>query len=144
MSEAGRQRRIANLKPWRKGQSGNPGGSSKKQRFRARMNEILDRETKEGQTIEESMCEAQAVEALNGSVQHFVAIRDTVDGKPRQSLELTGADGGAISIIHAELDQRISELLERGEDRASASGRESGAPAPARETGAAESASKSS
>lgn len=136
--------RIENLKPWKPGQSGNPSGYSAKRRIADRLCEILSRKAKDGGTVEQQMCEAQVIEALNGSVQHFTAIADRVDGKPRISIEHTGADGGPISVIHAELDQRIAELLDRGEARASAPGRESGTAAASREAGPAESAERTS
>jgi porphobilinogen deaminase len=131
VSDAPKRRgRIENLKPWKKGQSGNPGGYSRGRRMQARLNEILDRISGQA-TIEEAVNERLVVEALNGNIAAYIAIRDTVDGRPRQAVELSGPDGGPIHNLN-DIDARILELLERGADRASAARRESGAGATAR------------
>jgi hypothetical protein len=115
-----RRGRIENLKSWKPGQSGNPNGYSRKRRIYDRLCEILDR--KRGDTtIEEALCEAAVVEGLNGSIQHFIAIRDSIDGKPRQSFEVSGPEGSAISFNIGDVEGKISEYLGRGRSRASTS-----------------------
>jgi hypothetical protein len=120
VTEKKRRYNIENLKSWKPGQSGNPNGYSRKRRIYDRLCEILDR--KRGDTtIEEALCEAAVVEGLNGSIQHFIAIRDSVDGKPRQSFEVSGPEGNAISFNIGDVEGKIAEYLGRGRSRASAS-----------------------
>ena len=120
MTEKKRRYNIENLKSWKPGQSGNPNGYSRKRRIYDRLCEILDR--KRGDTtIEEALCEAAVVEGLNGSIQHFIAIRDSIDGKPRQSFEVSGPEGSAVSFNLGDIDGKIAEYLGRGRSRVSAS-----------------------
>lgn len=88
---------------WKKGQSGNPGGRAK-----TRI-PVVDKET--GETVEMTVTQIarthtiEAIEALlksvrgdNGSERNTAAIAllDRGWGKPAQSLELSGPDGGPI------------------------------------------------
>lgn len=120
------ERCLQNLRPWKPGQSGNPAGYSAKREIQDHLVKILHRIDKEGSTLGQAICEKAVSEALEGSVQHFVAIADRVDGKPRQAIEHSGPGGG--SIVHgiADLDAFIEERLQRGRDRALASGGKSG------------------
>lgn len=123
--KTGRARSIENLKPWKKGQSGNPGGYSRGRRMQASLHEVLDR-VSGGQTLAEAVNERIVVEALNGSVSAYVAITNITDGTPRQAIEHSGPDGAPIGHTIADLDTFIEERLRRGRDRASAARREGG------------------
>jgi hypothetical protein len=68
--------------------------------------------------------------ALRGNVQAFSEIADRVDGKPRQSIEHSGPDGGAISLNLEDVQKRIEELLALGERRVREEREEQALPAP--------------
>ena len=81
------------LTPWKKGQSGNPGGRPKK------VSNALDQAlTKtELQAIAKGVLKA----AKAGSTNAFIAIRETIEGKLPQAV--TGADGGPLQIAIVDL-----------------------------------------
>ena len=89
------------IHPWKRGQSGNPGGRPRK------IANALDRALNRHNT--KRIAYAVIGEAAAGNVRAFEAIRDTVEGKPAQVI--TGVDGGPILLSHRfELAlQRINE-----------------------------------
>jgi Family of unknown function (DUF5681) len=101
------------------GQSGNPTGRPKNYA----LSEVLaalgeEIEAKSGKTIAQLGCEALLQKVLRGDVQAFREFADRIEGKPRQKVELSGPEGGAIPIgTTEELDARIAELLDRGAAR---------------------------
>jgi hypothetical protein len=44
------------------------------------------------------MCEKLMDDAASGDIQAAQFIRDTLDGKPRQQVEMTGEDGGPVAL----------------------------------------------
>jgi hypothetical protein len=54
--------------------------------------------------------------AKKGEVKAIQLVAERVEGKPKRQVELSGPDGGQLAIENMtdeELDQRISELLEK-------------------------------
>lgn len=102
-------RSIANLRPWRKGQSGNPGGRPKKLITDA----ILDAIEEDPQQVKKVATSLLKRAAKTDSA--FVALRDTVQGKPLQ--EISGPDGQPIPVSVKGIDEAILKLLAVAEER---------------------------
>ena len=84
--ETKKRGRIENLKPWKPGQSGNPGGRPKHD-----VASQIARAVFEGneEAIYRAMCKA----LLKGSPRLFVALAERAYGRLRESLELSGLEG---------------------------------------------------
>ena len=102
----------SNLKPWRKGQSGNPKGRPKKADCLTSLLkeeiEKVDPEDKDGRTHMEMIVDATMRLAKNGNATALKEIWERMDGKVRDKLELTGG---------AELVQRLTEGRKRAAER---------------------------
>lgn len=113
--------RIKNLRPWKKGQSGNPLGRPKKtliaDALRAKLAEI-DPNDPDGRTNAEIIADrmiARAKQKDRGQ-QDAAEIADRTEGKPRQ--QVSASDGIAVEPPTAEeLAGRIRSLLERAAQR---------------------------
>jgi hypothetical protein len=78
--------RIQNLKPWKPGQSGNPGGRPKRDLAAEIARAIFERDA-------EAIERVFAAELLKGNSKVFGVLADRAYGKPHQSLDI-GADSG--------------------------------------------------
>lgn len=101
MLTEGKQRRkpsakeLANLRPWKPGQSGNPSGRPRKRLLDWALEEQL-----------EALDSAQAAviaakllkKAANGDVRAAQLIAERTEGKPKQKVEVTGAEGSPVSL----------------------------------------------
>src|SRR5216683_2878946 len=79
---------------WAKGQSGNPAGRPKSsgtllKELRTVINQP-DPRSKEGLTYLQTIARKMCCLAAQGSVRAFREIRDTLEGKPKQSIALSG------------------------------------------------------
>jgi hypothetical protein len=87
-----RARQVAGLKPFQKGQSGNPAGRPKSailsNAIRKKLNEI-DETDPERRTFAEVLAEQLVMKAKTGDVQALKEIADRTEGKARQSISLT-------------------------------------------------------
>ncbi len=87
-----RARQVAGLKPFQKGQSGNPAGRPKSailsNAIRKKLNEI-DETDPQGRTYAEVLAEQLIMKAKTGDVQALREIADRTEGKARQSIMLT-------------------------------------------------------
>jgi hypothetical protein len=89
--------------PFQKGQSGNPAGRPKKGEtitdiLRGRL-ELKDIDTDDGRKITRAEALVDKVMSLaieDGDVASIRYIFDRIDGSPRQSVEMTGADGAKL------------------------------------------------
>jgi hypothetical protein len=91
----------------RGGQPGNTNGSKSRLFEQAFLREIKQRDLKDGdgETLRR-IAAAMIDKILAGDVPAFTASRDTVDGKPAQTLQ--GPDGGPAFIIQAApLDEKV-------------------------------------
>ena len=101
--ESKRRGRIENLKPWKPGQSGNPGGRPKRD-----VASEIARAVFEGneEAIYRAMCKA----LLKGSPRLFVALAERAYGRLRESVKLSGMEG---------LAERVAAVRKRANDAAS-------------------------
>lgn len=85
-----RKRAVANLKPFPKGVSGNPGGRPKSatlsEAIRAKLAEIAP--GKSEQTVAEVIAAALCFQAAKGNVLAAKEIADRTEGKARQSVDV--------------------------------------------------------
>lgn len=82
--------RKENLKPWKPGQSGNPGGRPKRDLAAEIARAIFERDA-------EAIERAFTAELRKGNPRVFTALADRAYGKPRQSLDL-GTENGPVCI----------------------------------------------
>lgn len=90
-----------NLKPFKKGQSGNPAGRVKKlPEIDALLAKVLggDPNDPDAQSEAEEVLKAMLKAAKAGNVQAQTAILDRAYGKPKQAVEHSGPQGGEIQI----------------------------------------------
>ena len=78
-----RAKRLANLTPWKKGQSGNPGGRTPKPISDKMLQRLIAHKGK----VAGAIVQAAIEKAMEGDIPAFIAIRDTVEGKPVQKVE---------------------------------------------------------
>lgn len=103
------------------GQSGNPGGRPKTTPLTDALCELLGKpypNDARHRTFAQVIAAAQVKKAEKGSIAHFNAVADRVEGRPRQMMELAGPDGAAIPISVENLDERLRALIERARTRA--------------------------
>jgi CO/xanthine dehydrogenase Mo-binding subunit len=81
--------RNGNLKPWKPGQSGNPGGRPKRDLAAEIARAIFEQDS-------EAITRTFAAELKKGNAKVFSALADRAYGKPRQRIEQVGEDGGPI------------------------------------------------
>jgi hypothetical protein len=81
--------RKDNLKPWKPGQSGNPGGRPKRDLAAEIARAIFEQEP-------EAITRVFAAELKKGNAKVFAALADRAYGKPRQQIEHLGEDGGPV------------------------------------------------
>lgn len=105
------QRRLANLIPWKAGQSGNPNGKPKgavsvKAELRKLMDIILKGEVNPLTDLPEDMPTGRKI-ALNlamkavadGDLGAIKTIIEHLDGKAGESLAISGPDGGPVETV---------------------------------------------
>ena len=88
--------RKENLKPWKPGQSGNPGGRPKRDVAAEISRAIFEQDS-------DAITRAFAAELKNGNAKVFSALADRAYGKPRQQIEFAGEDGGPVQtsvVVH--------------------------------------------
>lgn len=88
--------RKNNLKPWKPGQSGNPGGRPKRDLAAEIARAIFEQDS-------DAITRALTAELKKGNAKVFAALADRAYGKPRQQIEFAGEDGGPIQtniVIH--------------------------------------------
>ncbi len=86
-----RARKLANLKPFKKGQSGNPLGRPKSitlsEAYRNQLAQAVPADP-EGRTYAEVIAKLVCVKAIKGDVSAAKEIADRVEGRPKQSLDV--------------------------------------------------------
>jgi hypothetical protein len=90
-STEGRKRRLANLKPFQKGVSGNPAGRPKSltlsEAFRRQLSQPVPGD-EQGRTFAELIAVEMCQRAMTGDVAAAKEIADRTEGKPRQSVDV--------------------------------------------------------
>jgi hypothetical protein len=88
-----------NLKPFKKGESGNPNGRPRKlPQLDELLADILG-EDKDGITAAEAILKALRAKAAKGDIRAAEVLLDRAYGKPKQTTELTGSNGDPVQII---------------------------------------------
>ena len=86
----GKSRRIANLKPFQRGTSGNPRGRPKSltlsEALRLQLAEMMP--DADERTYAEEIARVLCTEAAKGNVQAAREIADRTEGKPKQSIDM--------------------------------------------------------
>jgi hypothetical protein len=118
--------RLAGLRPWKPGQSGNPNGRPRRKPLTEELERLLDEidptDKKHRRTFRKRIVEALAFQVIKkGNVAAFTEIADRVEGKVAQRQEHTGADGGPVVFesigSRQEVEQKITILLTQAQER---------------------------
>lgn len=108
----GESRRLANLRPWRKGESGNPGGRPKGESISAALRRLLA----EGNTADEI---AQIIlgKAREGDIDYMRLLLDRAEGSVMKHIELSARPASEMtdaeltaSLAQAYMDEHSGEL----------------------------------
>ncbi len=102
---------TANLKPWKPGQSGNPGGRPRKRLIDEALQDLLA--SNDGEAARD-VAAALVKRARKGDLRAIQLIAERTQGKPMRAIEISGSDGGALDIDHMtdeQLEHRINALL---------------------------------
>jgi Family of unknown function (DUF5681) len=109
-------------KGFQPGVSGNPNGRPRTAKFAEAARRLAEEIGQDGKTGAEQLAEHCYRSALRGSARHAELFLAYSEGKPKQGVELSGLNGGAMrfeSMTEAEIDARLQELLRkyRGDER---------------------------
>ena len=106
-----RSRSLANLKPFKPGQSGNPAGRPKSitmsEAYRRELAK-LDPDDKHGRTFAEVLAEQIIIKAKGGDVAAVRELTDRTEGKPRQTVTLSMEK-------RVQLEQAVSGIISEAE-----------------------------
>ena len=100
-------------KGFRPGVSGNPNGRPRTAKFAEAARRIAEEIGQKGKTGAEHLAEHCYRCALRGSARHAELFLAYSEGKPKQGVELSGPDGGAMrfeNMTDSEIDARLQEL----------------------------------
>jgi hypothetical protein len=116
-----KKRNTSGLRPWQKGQSGNPGGRPSKLPVTDALRLLLDEEELPKRAHPKmSVAERLALKLIRQAMKArdldaLVELMDRVEGKARQRIEASGPGGGPIPFelpgTREEIERRIAELL---------------------------------
>jgi hypothetical protein len=108
-SNDARARRLANLKPFKPGQSGNPAGRPKSitlsEAYRKQL-AMIDEADPQKRTFAEVLAEQMIVKAKTGDVAALKEVADRVEGKARQTITLT-------TDRREQMERAIDRMMER-------------------------------
>lgn len=97
--------RIKNLKPWKPGESGNPGGRPKTKLLTSELQRLLEQEAPKsnGQTWATVIAEALLVKARKGDVRAISELANRMEGRAAQAVavDLDATDGLAEALAKA-------------------------------------------
>jgi hypothetical protein len=105
----GHARSLANLKPWAKGTSGNPGGRPKGQSITAALRRLVE----QGDTAER-LAAVLIKNGLEGDIHHLRAILDRLDGDVRKNMDITLQNEGRD--LNQMSDAELMRLLVKPQD----------------------------
>jgi hypothetical protein len=102
---AEKQQKVIGV-PFKKGVCPNPDGRPNGQRnyatiYREGLRRLAEAKNMTPEEIEELIEQTGLEKALGGDFKFFQDVRDRIHGKPKQGVELTGKDGGAIETKHS-------------------------------------------
>lgn len=87
-------KRLQNLRPWKPGQSGNPGGRPRRKPVTDRLRDILESTDKNGKTVADRIVEAIRDAAIGGDVRFVELILDRIEGKVPNVLQVDDISNG--------------------------------------------------
>jgi len=107
-----------NLKPWKPGQSGNPGGRPKRDSITSALLQQLEQQNTDSETIADSIAAVLVKRALSGDVRAIREIADRTEGKPRQQIKVEAEvmdSGDRLDLSKVSDDQlrQVQEILDR-------------------------------
>jgi hypothetical protein len=108
--EGKRHGRIENLRPWKPGQSGNPGGRPRKRLIDRELEELL---SDSDSSLANAIARALLVRARKGDLKAIQLVVERTEGRPRQAVEVSGPDGNRIALefmSDEQLNERIAQL----------------------------------
>jgi hypothetical protein len=113
-----REKRVGGVtgKGFRPGVSGNPNGRPRTAKFSEAARRLAEEIGQNGKTGAEQLAEHCFRCALKGSARHAELFLAYTEGKPKQGVELSGADGGAMrfeNMSAEQLDVRLKELMKK-------------------------------
>jgi hypothetical protein len=104
-------------KGFQPGVSGNPNGRPRTAKFSEAARQLLaEIDARTGETNAEVLVRHCFKRAMRGSVRHTELFLAYSEGRPKQGVELSGPDGGAMrfeNMSEAEIDARLNTLLEK-------------------------------
>jgi hypothetical protein len=104
-------------KGFQPGVSGNPNGRPRTAKFSEAARQLLaEIDARTGETNAECLVRHCFKKAKQGSARHLELLLAYVEGRPKQGVELSGPDGGALrfeNMKDAEIDARLQELLRK-------------------------------
>jgi hypothetical protein len=125
--------RADNLKPWKPGQSGNPGGRPKKlpvtayivdqlekpipAAMRAKLPPMFRELYGDEATFGQMLAFTVISQAASGDMRAMTTVLDRAEGKVKQSLGVSGEDGNELEfrVVHIGLAERIAEARQRSQ-----------------------------
>lgn len=108
--EAQKRGRIENLKPWKPGESGNPGGRPRKRLIDRELEEML---SSEDSSLAKAIAKALVNRARRGDLKAIQLVAERTEGRPRQAMEVSGPDGERLALefmTDEQLNERIAQL----------------------------------
>jgi hypothetical protein len=111
-----RRGKVENLKPWKEGESGNPGGRPKR---RPISEVLLDALLADDGKLLHKFVEAGLKKAIAGDFTFWKEIREAIEGK--SPLPLVGPEEGPLSVSD-DVDERLTAVIERLRARAAERG----------------------
>ena len=109
-----KDRRLENLRPpWQPGESGNPAGLPAgtvqlRTMLKAKLGEVSPGQDR--RTLADKLVDATIDAAIKGDPQARKLVWEYVEGAPKQSMEVTGSDGGPIELT-AFQNMSTAELI---------------------------------
>ena len=108
--------RPENLKPWKPGQSGNPGGRPRTRPLTDELTQLLEQDAPNanGKSWALVIAEALLMKARKGDVRAFTVLANRIEGKPHQSIALGVNANHSLAELIAQGRKRASESRVRG------------------------------
>ena len=127
-------KRLQNLRPWKPGQSGNPGGRPRRKPVTDRLRDILESTDKNGKTVADRIVEAIRDAAIGGDVRFVELILDRIEGKVPNILQVddfSNDNDSDIDAIYSKAGLSFSPESDGGPGGPSSEPCSSADPAPA-------------
>jgi hypothetical protein len=116
--EVKKRGRTENLKPWKRGQSGNPGGRPRKSMLTDAARDWLEQvDEKTGLTNAMRCVSALGKKALMGGHEAFRVLGDRAEGKPSQAVELNTDKHDDVRELIEAMNKRYTDGQEAKEKK---------------------------